>query len=110
MAVELSVLEISGITAGGALGILLGLFLFGPEHLRQRAGNAINVILSCLGREQIKDLNNTSDSGSGSGSESGSGTQHVTQTEKTNSIKMCGIKLFECIEELNCIDGPEQQI
>jgi hypothetical protein len=98
MAVELSVLEISGITAGGALGILLGLFLFGPEHLRQRAGNAINVILSCLGREQIKDLNNTS--------ESGSGSQHITQTEKTNSIKMCGIKLFECIEELNCIDGP----
>lgn len=96
MAVELSVLEIGGIAGGSVLGFLLIVFLFGPEHLRQRAGNAINVILSCLGREQIDNL-----------SENTNAIPIPKQTEKTNSVKMCGIPVFECIEVLNCIEPNE---
>lgn len=100
MASELSVIEIGGITATSILVFLLFVFLFGPEHLRLRAGNAINVILSCLGRQQVDNLTDTT-----------TAVSPVKQTQKTNSVKMCGVPLFECIEVLdldNCIHPLEQ--
>lgn len=102
MASELSVIEIGGITASSILAFLLFVFLFGPQHLRLRAGNAINVILSCLGRQQVDNLTDTTTT---------TAVSPVKQTQKTNSVKMCGVPLFECIEVLdldNCIYPLEQ--
>jgi hypothetical protein len=97
--VELSAIEIGGIAGGSVLGFLLVIFLFGPEHLRLRAGNAINVILSCLGRQQIDNL-----------SENTNAISYPKQTEKTNSVKMCGIPVFECSEVLNCIEPQDRMV
>ena len=105
MASELSVIEIGGITATSILAFLLFVFLFGPEHLRLRAGNAINVILSCLGRQQVDNLTDTTTT------TTTTAVSPVKQTQKTNSVKMCGVPLFECIEVLdldNCIYPLEQ--